>query len=111
MPVIVTVPGNDAVMPDRPIVMPVACEAPIVIVPVASTVLFESPVMPVPLKIRDANATETPTVSVTTPTDMASVMSCRFKFLGESCILSSWFVYMNHRGLPRNCNIGLWNGT
>ena len=81
-------------MPDRPIVMPVACDAPIVIVPVASTVLFESPVMLVPLKMRDANATETPTVSVTMPTDATSVMTCRFKFLGESFILSWYVVYL-----------------
>jgi hypothetical protein len=84
VPVIDTVPGKDAVMPDLPIVIPVACDAPIVIVPVASRVLFESPVMLVPLNTREANATETPTVSATMPTDAASVMICLFKFLGES---------------------------
>lgn len=69
VPVIVTVPGKVAVMPDLPIVMPVAEDAPIVTVPVASTVLFESPLMDVPLKVRDAKATETLTVSATNTMD------------------------------------------
>ena len=60
VPVIVTVPGKVAVMPNLPIVMPVAEVAPIEIVPVASMTLFESPVMLVPLKVRAAKAIEAP---------------------------------------------------
>ena len=53
-PVIVTVPGNVAVMPDRPMVIPVAVEAPIEIVPVASITLLESHEMLVSLKVKAA---------------------------------------------------------
>jgi hypothetical protein len=63
VPVIVIVPGKVAVMPDRPIVMPVAEEAPIVMVPVASMMVPESPVILVPVKISEANAKETPTAT------------------------------------------------
>jgi hypothetical protein len=65
VPVIVTVPGKVAVMPERPIMMPVADEAPIVTVPVASTVLFESPVMLVPLNVSAAKETDAPASTMT----------------------------------------------
>jgi hypothetical protein len=45
---------------DLPIVIPVAEDAPMEIVPVASIMLFESPVMLVPLKVSEAKAIETP---------------------------------------------------
>ena len=60
VPVIVTVPGKIAVMPDLPIVIPVAEDAPIETVPVASMTLFESPLMLVPVNVRAAKATEAP---------------------------------------------------
>jgi len=59
-PVIVTVPGKVAVMPFLPIVMPVAADAPMEIVPVASMTLFESPVMLVPLNVSAAVAMPPP---------------------------------------------------
>src|ERR1035438_306423 len=59
-PVIVTVPGNVAVMPDLPIVIAVEDEVPIVMVPEPSTTTPESPEIPVPLKVSDAKAIETP---------------------------------------------------
>jgi len=52
----VTAPGNVAVIPDRPIVIPVAEFVPMEIVPVASMILFESPVIPVPLNMSAAKA-------------------------------------------------------
>jgi hypothetical protein len=55
-----TVPGKVVVTPVLPIVIPVAVEVPMEIVPVASITLFESPVMLVPLKVSAANAIETP---------------------------------------------------
>ena len=64
-PVIVTVPGKVAVMPDLPIVMPVAEDAPMEMVPVASMMLFESPVMLVPLKVSAAKATDAPASTMT----------------------------------------------
>lgn len=63
-PEMVTLPGKVTVIPEFPIWTPVACEAPIVTVPVASKELPVSPVMPLPLKVRDANATETPTARI-----------------------------------------------
>ena len=53
-PVIVTVPGNVAVIPDRPIEMPVAEEAPMEMVLELSTTTPESPEMVVPLKVNAA---------------------------------------------------------
>ena len=55
-PVIVTVPGNVAVMPDLPIVMAVEDEVPMVTMPEPSTMTPESPVMPAPLKVSAAEA-------------------------------------------------------
>jgi hypothetical protein len=59
VPVIERFPGNVVVMPDLPIVIPVAEEVPMEIVPVASMMLFESPVMLVPLNVSAAKAIET----------------------------------------------------
>jgi hypothetical protein len=78
-PVIVTVPGKVAVMPDRPTVMPVAEEAPIVMVPVASMIVPESPVILVPVKVSDANAKETPTtaeIKKTEATNAVRFLAC-----------------------------------
>ena len=63
VPVIVTLPGKVAVMPDLPMVMPVDWEAPIWMVPVASIVLFVSPVILVPLNVSAAKATEAPAMT------------------------------------------------
>ena len=52
-------PGKVVVTPALPIVIPVAEEAPMEIVPVASTTLLESPVMLMPLKFRAAKVIET----------------------------------------------------
>lgn len=92
VPEIVTVPGKVAIIPDLPIVMPVADDAPIVTVPVASIVLFESPLILVPVNVSDAKATETeiPIAAETTPINVARVISRLLKFGGESCIASSW---------------------
>jgi hypothetical protein len=60
VPVIEMLPGNVVVAPVLPIVIPVAEDAPIEIVPVASITLFESPVILVPLNVSAAEAIDTP---------------------------------------------------
>jgi hypothetical protein len=82
VPVIVTVPGKVAVMPALPIVMPVADVAPMVTFPVASTLLFESPLIDVPLKVRDAKATETLTESATKTMDETRAIDFLLKLVG-----------------------------
>jgi hypothetical protein len=56
VPVIVTVPGKVAVMPDLPIEISVAEEAPMEMVLELSTTTPESPEMVVPVNVNDANA-------------------------------------------------------
>jgi hypothetical protein len=66
LPLIVTDPGNIAVIPDRPIVIPVEDDAPIEIVLELSITTPESPVMLVPLKVRAAVAIDAAAKKMTT---------------------------------------------
>lgn len=78
-PVIVAVPGKVAVMPERPIVMPVAEDAPMEIVPVVSTRVFESPVMLVAVNVSEAKAIETPPAIATMMREMTKAGSLLFR--------------------------------
>ncbi len=92
--------GKVAVMPDFPIVMPVAWEAPIEIVPVASRLLFESPVILFPVKVRAANTVEIPTVRRINQKDVRKARS-RFGVLiewrGEVFIAPVKWIYLNNK--------------
>jgi hypothetical protein len=91
VPVIVTVPGKVAVMPDLPIVMPVAEDAPTEIVPIASMTLFESPVMLVLLKVSAANAG--PAVSARTPKMIPAMRGHAARLSSDDFISRKWLIY------------------
>jgi hypothetical protein len=76
-PKIETFPGNVVVAPLFPIVIPVAVDVPMEMVPAPSITTLPSPEIVVPLKLSDAKATETPPTRVTTmATDMMSGSFC-----------------------------------
>jgi hypothetical protein len=91
--VIETFPGNVVVWPDLPIVMPVADEAPIVTVPVASMALFVSPEIVVPVKVREAKAIRTPPARAAAPRADANTMSRGFRWDNLSCIAPGKWIY------------------
>lgn len=69
----VTEPGNVAVMPDRPTVIPVEDDAPIEIVLELSITTPESPVMLVPLNVNAAVAMDAAAKNMTTARDAPNV--------------------------------------
>src|ERR1017187_6934387 len=90
VPVMERFPGNVVVAPLLPIVMPVAVEVPMEMVLEPSITTAESPEMFVPVKVRDANANETPPASTARPMIAAKKINRDFKCDDLSCMAPWW---------------------
>jgi hypothetical protein len=98
-----TFPGNNTVCPDCPMVIPVAEFVPIEMVPVVSMMLFESPMMLVPLNVNAAEAIDTPAKTTkATAAARPPPMRIFFIFIVKILSLLRRLYYKSHYSIAEN---------